>query len=505
MACLKRGSGFAMRNKRTWLYPLLLLVSTLLIVVFRAKRSTAQPPLDVAAIDQFVAGQMAVQRVPGLALAIIQGDQVRYVQGYGRAGRGQPVTPQTQFLLASLSKSFTALAVMQLVAAGQIELDLPVQTYLPEFTLADPTAAGQVTIRHLLNQTSGLADAGLRTAEPPQYMTIEAYVADLPMARPVSPPGREFHYTDANYAVLARVVEVVSGQPFSAYLQTHVFAPLQMAQTFHAVTSDEAKQRAERLAQGHLVVYAIPVAVDEMSGYLGGAAGVVSTAEDMANYLIMQNNGGRFQGTQVLAEEAVARMHTPPANIDTNYAMGWMETMDNGRRLLEHNGILSVFFADVVLLPETGQGLVLLYNISSLATITLAAPAIRDGLITLLTSGQPAPARFTVTVWGVLMALVTLSGVALAVRSLLRLPRWVERTQNISMWRLVLGIAWAFVPAAILLGLPALITATAGRVFGYTQLARSMPEIFLWLGLCGVLGVISGAIRIGLLSRRFDS
>lgn len=493
-----------MRDKRAWLCSLLLLMSTLLTVDLRAKRSAAQPLFDFAAIDHFIAGQMAVQRVPGLALAITQGEQVLYVKGYGTASQGQPMTPQSQFFLASLSKSFTALAVMQLVEAGQIDLDTPVQTYLPAFTLADPTVARQITIRHLLNQTSGLADVGLRTAQPPQQTTIEAYVADLRTARPVASPGREFHYTDANYAVLARVVEVVSGEPFSTYLHTHIFAPLQMGHTFHAVTSAEAKQRAEQLAQGHLVAYAIPVAVDEMSGYLGGAAGVVSTAADLANYLVMQNNNGRFQGTKVLAAEAVALMHTPPSNINTTYAMGWVEATNNGRRVLEHNGILSVFFADVVLWPETGLGLALLYNVSSLATTSLASPAIKDGLIALLTGGQPAPARFTVMVWGVLMALVTLSGVALAIRSLLHLPQWAERTRNISGWRLVLGIAWAFVPAGALLGLPTLITATAGRAFGYAQLLRSMPEIFLWLGVCGVLGGINGAIRIGILSRRLS-
>jgi CubicO group peptidase (beta-lactamase class C family) len=493
-----------MGDKRTRLYSLLLLTSTLLMVALRAARTAAQPLLDFAAIDQFVAGQMAVQRVPGLALAIIQGDQVLYIKGYGTAGQGQPVTPQTQFFLASLSKSFTALAVMQLVEAGQIDLDLPVQTYLPEFTLADPAAAGQITVRHLLNQTSGLADAGLRTVQPPQQTTIAAYVADLRTARPVAPPGREFHYTDANYALLARVVEAVSGESFSTYLQTHIFAPLQMAHTFHAVTADEAKQQAGQLAQGHLVAYGMPVPVNEMSGFVGGAAGVVSTTEEMAHYLIMQNNGGSFQGRQLLAEEAVAVMHTPPSNIDSTYAMGWVATTHNGRRILEHNGILSVFFADVVLLPESGLGLALLYNVSSLATVSVAAPAIRDGLLALLQGQQPAPVRFTVTWWGVLMALITLSGVVLAVRSLLRLHQWTERTRNISGWRLVLGTAWAFVPTGVLLALPALITATAGRAFGYTQLLRSMPEIFLWLGLCSVLGIINGTIRIGILSRRLS-
>jgi CubicO group peptidase (beta-lactamase class C family) len=279
-------SGFVMRHKCTWLYPLLLLLSTLLLLAFRAKRSVAQPLLDVATIERFITEQMLVQRVPGLAVAITQGDQVLYLQGYGTAGGDQPMTPQTQVFIASVSKSFTALAVMQLVEAGQIELDAPVQTYLPEFTLAEPAVAAQITIRQLLNHTSGLADSGFRQISSLQSTTIEQQIEQLRAAEPVATPGAEFHYFEPNYQVLAQVVEVVSGEPFSDYLQAHIFAPLQMAYTFNAMTATEAKQRADRLAQGYLVAYGIPIAANELTGYMGGSSGVISTAEDMANYLI---------------------------------------------------------------------------------------------------------------------------------------------------------------------------------------------------------------------------
>ena len=97
-------------------------------------------------------------RLPGLALAIVQNDQVIYQHGFGKANPlGRPVTPQTPFILGSLSKSFTALAILQLVEAGQIDLDAPVQRYLPWFHLADPDASARITIRHLLIHTSGIS------------------------------------------------------------------------------------------------------------------------------------------------------------------------------------------------------------------------------------------------------------------------------------------------------------------------------------------------------------
>ena len=96
---------------------------------------------------------------PGLALAIVQGDQVAYVHGYGQAAPGgRPVTPQTPFMIGSMAKSFTALAIMQLVEAGKVELDAPVQTYLPWFRVADPQASAQITVRQLLNQNSGFSN-----------------------------------------------------------------------------------------------------------------------------------------------------------------------------------------------------------------------------------------------------------------------------------------------------------------------------------------------------------
>ena len=101
-------------------------------------------PFDPVAVDQFINTQMARHRIPGLAVAITRGDQVVHIRGYGEAHDGQPVTGQTQFRIASLSKSFTAMAVLQLVEVGQIALDAPIKRYLPDFDLATTSAAEQI-------------------------------------------------------------------------------------------------------------------------------------------------------------------------------------------------------------------------------------------------------------------------------------------------------------------------------------------------------------------------
>ena len=101
---------------------------------------------------------MDAQRIPGLALGIVEGDRIVHMRGFGKADEsGRAVSPQTPFVIGSLSKSVTALAIMQLVEAGKVDLDAPVQRYIPWFRVADERASAQITVRHLLNQTSGLS------------------------------------------------------------------------------------------------------------------------------------------------------------------------------------------------------------------------------------------------------------------------------------------------------------------------------------------------------------
>ncbi len=280
---------------------------------------------------------------------------------------------------------------MQLVEAGQIELDAPVKNYLPEFTLKDPAIAARITVRQLLNQVSGMADAGFSEMRSPQPGTLAERVTSLSDAQPVAAPGTEFHYFNPNYAVLARVAEVVSGQLFANYLQTHIFVPLDMAHTFSASTSSEAIGHADQLAQGHLLAFGVPIAAPEDPGFFAGSGGVISTAEDLAHFLIMQNNGGRYGNKQIVSAASLKLMHTPLAAIHSDYGMGWFAMQEEGQPVFEHNGILSTFYAETMLLPEGAYGVVVLYNMHAVSADLLAFPPIKRGLIDLLIGQPPAP------------------------------------------------------------------------------------------------------------------
>lgn len=479
---------------------ILIFLSVLIVITFNINGSANQPDLDDR-IDRFIKTQMKTHHIPGLALAITHNNQVLHVKGYSTANNERPVTAQTQFLIASMSKSFTAMAVMQLVEAGQINLDSPVQTYLPEFTVTDPAIAAKITIRHLLNQVSGLSDVGFPDElQVSQATTIRDRITSLSQARPVAFPGSQFNYFNPNYEVLARVVEVVSQQPFSAYLQTHIFTPLQMSRTLNPATSADAFQGATNMAQGHLMAFGLPFAYPEMSGYVGGSSGIISTAEDMANYLIFQTNSGQFKETKLLSESSVALMHTPPKTIGSSYGMGWFNCSENGEPTIEHEGSLSTFYTEVVLLPKEKYGIALLYNINAWP-LTAAFPQIKIGLIQLLKDGQPAAGGFSITLWGIAIALLMFIGVMLAIRSLLYLPQWKQAIRRTPLWRVWLGIGCTFLPAFFLLVLPWLLELVSDQFWGYVVLFRRMLDLMLWLSVCAVLGVVNGIARLILLAR----
>jgi len=482
------------------LYPFLL-AGALLLLAPTSNGATAQnrPYPDLDAVDGYIERQMAANRVPGLALAITRGEEVVYLKGYGTAGNGEPVTPRTQFYTASLSKGFTALAVMQLVEEGKVKLDEPVRTYLPGFATADERLSGKITVRQLLNQTSGLADSGFPAYTLPQPDSLEERIESLRTAKLVSEPGTEFHYTDPNYAVLARLVEVASGKPFGGYLRERVLGPLEMADTTSVLTSEEAPRAAPYLAQGHVLAFGVPIERREMDGFLGGSSGVISTAGDIANYLIMQNNRGRFGKADLVSPESVALMHTPPRGIGSSYAMGWTASDGAKLRVVEHNGVLSAFHADAALLPDEEYGVVLLYNQSyALADYE----GIKQGLLDLLEGKRPDTGGPDAGTIGIILAALTLLTTTLQVRGLLQLRGWAAKTRGTPVWRLAPGIAWKFVPAALLVGLQQLVASFADRVFSYPQLFWAMPDVVAWLMLGAVLGGAAGAARVFALARR---
>ncbi len=459
------------------LFALVQILAVAGLMLARPAFSAAQHQPDFDAIDAFIERQMRRHRIPGLALGITHHGEIVHLRGFGDAGNGEKITPQTPFFIGSVTKSFTALAVMQLVDAGEVELDAPVRTYIPWFQVADEQASEKITVRHLLNQTSGLSDAGFHRPDLSLDTTLEETVRDLKTAQLTAPVGSKYQYFNLNYNALGLIVEYVSGQDFGAYLRDYIFAPLEMQNTF--VSRQEAEQAG--LAQGHNVALGFPLrrrqpfyAYDLPAGF------VISTAEDMTHYLIAQNNGGMYRDRQILSPESVSVMHRPPNEIESSYAMAWDVSEHNGVEVISHDGAVQTFLANATLLPEQGYGYVILINQNSLAHMMLALEEIGAGVTDLLLGREPSQG-LALRVLYALLTVVVLFDLGRHVRNVIRFSR--GRVNARPKWCLILGL---ILPVVFLVGIPLLLVAQAGAETTKVLLFSYMPGITAWF----VLGVL---------------
>jgi len=354
----------------------IVLLIGVLVFAFSASAGakTTQNTLDTAAIDAYIENHMAEHQIPGLALSIVHGREIVYTQGYGVAGPdGTPVTPGTPFILGSTTKSFTALAIMQLVESGEIELDTPIQKYLPWFTMAGPEDAALITVRHLLAQTSGLSgpvsDKDLVNPEDlvnPDVSedALETHIRELADYKLARTPGKSHEYNNINYDILGLIVQTVSGQSFEDYIEEHIFSPLEMTNSYTSKTEAEANG----LAVGHTYFFGnarfavdAPYARRKLpSGFL------ISSAEDLGHYLIAQLNGGRYAEAQVLSPENVALMHEPAAetlNKGVSYAFGWRTNLVEGEPVVRHGGDTSSSHSNISFSPTRGWGVAIVMNV----------------------------------------------------------------------------------------------------------------------------------------------
>jgi CubicO group peptidase (beta-lactamase class C family) len=319
------------------------------------------------AIDARVQNQMQERHMPGAALGIVEGDEIVHLQGFGDADdSGRDATPQTPFKIGSTSKSFTALAIMQLVEDGKIDLDAPVRSYIPWFRVADPDASKRITVRHLLTQTSGIPTAAGETYLYKGDTSKDALEKVVRGARDVElthSPGRVWQYSNLNYTTLGLIVQMVSGVSYEQYVEEHILTPLGMKNSFTFLP--EAQRHG--LATGHQFWFGRPFPGGGLHyNRANTPTGLItSNARDMSRYLIAQLNGGRYEDARVLSSKGIAELHRGAANMGQphkSYAMGWIDDEMDGVPIVWHNGDTGDFQASMILVPKSKWGVVVLWN-----------------------------------------------------------------------------------------------------------------------------------------------
>ena len=331
--------------------------------------------------DDFVAlvhRLMARDQIPGVVVGVVDRGHLSFARGFGYRDveKHLPVTPDTLFPLGSCSKAFTATAVALLADEGKLALDAPVRTYLPDFSLQDPVASATLTVRDLLTHKSGLPRHDLFWYQAP-FSRDELY-GRLRFLEPTGPPRTQWRYNSLMYVVAGRIVEKVSGQSWESFVASRILGPLDMRRTFLSAEAMEADaDHASPYAIREGSVRKIPM-LKGLSA-IAPAGAVQTSARDLARWLTFH----AARSPAILSERMWRELHRPRAKMPESdqpqvrhrhYALGSIHQRYRGHPLVTHNGAIDGFVVHLGLLPETGQGLIVLMN-RDLATEALMAVA----------------------------------------------------------------------------------------------------------------------------------
>ncbi len=303
--------------------------------------------------------------IPALSVTVVDKDQVLFSQSYGGCESGD-----TPFLLGSVSKSFTAVCIMQLAEQGKVDLNADLSVYLPHMEVG-----GSVTVGQLLNHTGGLGE----------YQTLEN-------ARIVQEQGVH-HYANVNYSLLGEIIEAVSGQPYPAYIAENVFEPLGLSHT--AATWEGSLENG--LIDGSTNYWGVPVQRRHRYPFSSNAwitvpAGYLSSStDDLGRYLQMYLNGGE----RILSEESIQTMFYGDTvyvegDIPFRYGYGWAEVRDPlPEPVLRHSGLIETGTSCVFILPESGLAVAVTANVNDYFVTNEMMDRLGWGIVLMLLGEPP--------------------------------------------------------------------------------------------------------------------
>jgi len=335
---------------------------------------TLSPELRTG-IDDIANQVLKTTGVPSASIAVVQDGKIAYVQAYGAAkiDPHTPATPQMRYSIGSISKQFTAAAILLLAEEGKLSLDDPVSKYVPGLTEGD-----QITIRQLLSHTSGYQDFWPQDYVPP--LMLKPITADQIMDRwakiPLDfQPGTKWQYSNTNYVIAGVIVEKVAGMPLLQFLSQRIFVPLGMT----SVADTNLNKLPPTDPTGYFKYALGPshAAPKEGKGWMFAAGELAMTADDLAKWDIAVMN------QNILKPASYREMETEVVlkdGVGTSYGLGVFVRNVNGHRVVEHGGEVSGFVADNSVMPDDKIAVVVLTNLDA----SQAASAIAGQVGTLL-------------------------------------------------------------------------------------------------------------------------
>jgi len=311
---------------------------------------------DSGRLAAFVERGMQLWHVPGMAVAVVSSDEVRFRQGFGATTikRGTPVDEHTLFANASTTKAMLAAGLLMLVDEGRLTLDDPIVRHLPELHFQDPLLTGQVTVRDLLTHRTGLPSTDFWTFM--QQMPLDEQIERLGAVSPSAPLRTRHIYQNTMYELIGQVIERLSGQRWDRFLTDRLWRPLGMNETFGArgqIDAGRAHVLPHQYRDGKVSVTAWDLSADEADA----AGSAWSSIHDMSLWAQFLLRGGvTAGGERLISEDSMAEMFKPQSLIDRrdfyptatltrpdwiSYGLGWFQQNFQGRKIDFHTGSLS--------------------------------------------------------------------------------------------------------------------------------------------------------------------
>lgn len=356
----------------------------------------------VTLFDLWTQEQMAYQQIPGLALGVVYDQELVWSKGYGVEDleTRDPVTPATLFRLGSVTKLFTATAILQLRDQGKLQLDDPVAQHLPWFELQSTfESAAEITLRQLLTHTSGLPrEAAFPYWTTHEFPTTEEINAALRTQSAIYPPDKIYKYSNLGMALLGEVVVAVSGQTYADYIQQHIFGPLGMTRSAvvpaEVVRQQMATAYMRRQADGKREV----MEYYETKG-MAPAANIVSSVDDLARFAALNLRATPDSGEgEVVKANTLHEMHRPHwvySNWSGGRGLGFGISRRNDKTLVSHGGWIGGNRTHLVLAPAEDLAIIAMVNADdaspyqfSFQALDLVGAAIADS-----TASPPAERR----------------------------------------------------------------------------------------------------------------
>ena len=360
-----------------------------IVLFFLASYSQAQtaPSLSPelrSSVDQIAQQVLKTTKVPSASIAVVQDGKIAYLQAYG-AAKLDPhtaATPQMRYSIGSISKQFTAAAILLLAEEGKLSLDDPVSKYVPGLT-----DANQITIRQLLSHTSGYQDYWPQDYVPPLMLhPISAQgIMDRWAKIPLDfQPGTKWQYSNTNYVIAGVIVEKVSGMPLLQFLSQRVFTPLGMT----SVADTNANKLPPTDPTGYFSYALGPLhpAPKEGKGWMFAAGELAMTAEDLAKWDISLIN------QTVLKPASYREMETEVVlknGVGTQYGLGVFVRDANGHRVLSHGGEVSGFVSDNIVMPDDKIAVVVLTNQDASSAASGIGNQVRAALVNAANPNDP--------------------------------------------------------------------------------------------------------------------